>query len=112
MPCYTITRRRQSLTQRKLEVRNVVARVGAGLAAGTIKARVGPQGAVAFTGDFVRDDVTDVCIYRQLMATGSSAAKAALARAEALAGRSVSREALAQGAHSHDGGATWHESKG
>jgi hypothetical protein len=46
------------------------------------------------------------------MATGSAMAKTAIARAEALAGRSVNRQAVAQGHHSHDGGATWHQHKG
>jgi len=46
-------------------------------------------------------------MYRRLMATGSALAKAKIAAAEALAGRAVSRQALANGVHSHDGGRTW-----
>jgi hypothetical protein len=46
------------------------------------------------------------------MATGSALAKAKIAAAEALSGRSVNREAVAHGHHSHDNGATWHTHKG
>ena len=66
------------------------------LAAGRIKAVVGPQGAVAFNGlsEAERDGVTDACAYRQLMITGSPLARAAIMRAGALAGRSVDRRRL------------------
>jgi hypothetical protein len=56
-----------------------------------------------------RDGVTDACAYRRLVVSGSALAKAAIARAEQLAGRQVDRRVLAHGAHSHDGGKTWHE---
>jgi hypothetical protein len=110
MACDTQPVRGQTLTQRKAEVKGVLDIVARGLANGTIKARVGPQGAVAFDGltDTNRARVSDACIYRLTMAGNSSMAKMALARAEALAGRSVSRQAVAQGHHSHDGGKTWH----
>jgi hypothetical protein len=35
-------------------------------------------------------------------------AKMEIARAEQLAGRAVSAQAVAGGVHSHDGGHTWH----
>jgi hypothetical protein len=76
---------------------------------GGVRAVVGPQGAIAFTGwNNGRDGVTDACAYRRIMSTGSSMAKAAIARAEALAGRSVDRAQVTLGTHSHDGGKSWH----
>jgi hypothetical protein len=44
-----------------------------------------------------------------LMVSGSALTKAAIARAEQLAGRSIDRRAVARGAHSHDGGHSWHD---
>jgi hypothetical protein len=52
--------------------------------------------------------VTDACAYRRIMATNSALARAAIARAEQLSGRSVDKAAVAHGMHSHDGGVTWH----
>jgi hypothetical protein len=100
----------QTIKARAEEVRAVVARVVQGLITGRIKAKVGPQGAVAFDGltDQERDGVTDACAYRRVVATGGALANAAIARAEAMAGRPVDRMAVAHGHHSHDGGKTWH----
>lgn len=111
MPCDTRRKRGQSIQQRANEVRQVVNDVNSLIAAGKVKPVVDKKtGAVAFQGisDTVRDDVTDACIYRRLLVSGSSMTKIALQRAEMLAGRSISREALAQGHHSHDGGSSWH----
>jgi hypothetical protein len=111
MPCDTRLKTNQTLTQRKEEVRAVVAKVQAAVASGAVRAVVDKRtGAVAFNGllDADRDGVTDACIYRRVMATGSATVKAAIAKAEALAGRSVSLTALSAGHHSHDGGNTWH----
>jgi hypothetical protein len=110
MPCDTRLKPRQTLSQRAEEVRRVVATLDSYLARGLASVKVGPEGAIAFV-DFPeseRDGVTDACIYRRLMATGSALAKAKIARAEQLSGRTVSRQAIAQGVHSHDGGKTWH----
>jgi hypothetical protein len=114
MVCDTRLKPQQTLAARKDEIRRMVARLSEGLASGRIKAVVGPQGAIAFNGltETERDGVTDACAYRQLMITGSPLARAAIARAEALAGRSVDRRAVARGAHSHDGGHSWHNHKG
>lgn len=111
MPCDTKLKANQTIQQRASEVRAVVDRVSKGLASGTVRVKVGPQGAVVFTGlsNEERDNVTDGCIYRRVMATGSALAKNAIARAEQLSGRSINRQAIAQGAHSHDGGHTWHK---
>jgi 4-hydroxy-L-threonine phosphate dehydrogenase PdxA len=112
MVCDTRARvRGQTLTERKAEVKSAVDKLAALLAANKVTAKVGPQGAVTFTNweNPERSFVSDACAYRMLMATGSAAVKMALARAEALAGRPVNKQALAQGVHSHDGGTTWHK---
>ena len=110
MPCDTRRKRGQSIKQRAAEVEKIVATLAEKLAAGRAKAIVGKDGGIAFQGltDTERDDVTDACAYRRIMATGSILAKQAIMRAEQAAGRSVNRQAIAQGLHSHDGGQTWH----
>ena len=112
MPCDTRLRPRQTLTERKVEVKTALTKLAAMLAAGTAKAVVGPAGAIAFTGwDDQRAGITDACAYRLMMATGSPLAKQAIAKAEALAGRGVSRQALHQGIHGHTdrhGVVQWH----
>jgi hypothetical protein len=114
MPCDTRLKPKQTLQQRAEEVRRAVVRLSDALAAGRVKPTIGPQGAIAFVdwNDSERDGVTDACAYRRLMVSGSALAKAAIARAEQLAGRSVDRRVLAQGTHSHDFGETWHGHKG
>jgi hypothetical protein len=113
MPCDTQTFKEQTMSERIEEVRRTITQVSSLLARGKIKAVVGPQGAIAFVGlsNEDRNRVTDACIYRRIMSTGSAAAKAAIMRAELLAGRSVNKQVVAQGVHSHNGGASWH-SKG
>ena len=111
MPCDTRRRPGQSLDQRKAEVRTSVSRLATLLATAAVKPVISKAtGAIAFSGwsEADRANITDACAYRLLMATGSATAKAAIARAEALAGRTVNRQALAQGVHSHDGGHSWH----
>lgn len=111
MACETIMRRRQTRQQRIVEVKKVIETVDKRLANGKAKAVIDKKtGAIAFTGldATERDDVSDACIYRKVMQSGSTAAKLAIAKAEQLAGRAVSRTALGHGVHSHDGGATWH----
>ncbi len=114
MPCDTRLKSRQTIKERAIEVRSVVARLAQGLMTGRIKPRIGPTGGIAFPEltDTDRDGVTDACAYRRLMAEGPALAKAAIARAEQLSGRTVDRQALAHGHHSHDGGQTWHHHKG
>jgi hypothetical protein len=114
MPCDRRLKRGQTIQQRANEIKKVVSTVSSGLVSGKIKPKIGPQGQITFTGlaDNERDDVTDACMYRRLLATGSPMALAAIQRAEMLAGRSVDRTLVAQGAHSHDGGRTWHAHKG
>jgi len=114
MPCDTKLKAGQTITQRKEEITQAVARVQAALVAGRVTLRVGPTGGAAFIGVTAeeRNDVTDACMYRRIMATGSALAKAKIAAAEALQGRSVSKQAIGQGHHSHDSGRSWHTHKG
>ena len=111
MVCDTRLRRGQSFDDRKREVRKVTETVASGLANGRIGVKIGPDGAIAFTGlsDEDRNGVTDACAYRRVMSTGSALAKAAIAKAEMLAGKKVNKETVASGLHSHDGGSTWHK---
>jgi hypothetical protein len=109
MVCETLLKPKQTVQQRAEEVRRAVAGLSTALAAGRVKAKVGPQGAIAFIGwsEQERDGVSDACAYRRLMVTGSALAKAAIARAEQIAGRSVDRRVIASGVHSHDAGVRW-----
>lgn len=114
MPCDTRLKPRQTIKERAVEITTMVARLAQALAAGRVKPVIGPQGAIAFQGltDDERDGVTDNCAYRRIMATGSVTAKLAIQRAEQLSGRTVNRQVVAHGHHSHDGGETWHDHKG
>lgn len=109
MPCDTRLKPKQTISERATEVKKAVERLSAALAIGGVKVKVGPQGAIAFEGwvDKERDGVTDNCAYRRLMVTGSALAKNAIQRAEQLAGRTVNKQIVGQGVHSHDGGRTW-----
>lgn len=108
MPCDTKLKTGQTITQRKEEITRAVAKVTAGLINGSIRVKLSQAGAIAFDGltEQDRDNVTDACMYRRLMATGSPLAKAKIAAASALLGRQV----ITNGDHSHDGGRTWHPS--
>ena len=110
MPCETMLKPRQTAAQRIAEVRKAAQTIDRLLVSQRAKVKVGPQGAVVFTGipDSDRDGLTDACIYRMLTRTGSAAARLAITRAEQLAGRTVDRRVVAQGTHSHDGGQSWH----
>ena len=109
MTCDTKLKRGQTAAQRMEELRKAVKMVDALIAARKVMVKVGPQGAITFTGLSATDraDMTDACIYRSVSRTGSAAAKMAIARAEQLAGRAVDRKMVAHGVHSHDGGTTW-----
>lgn len=114
MPCDTKLRTGQTIQERKEEIKQTVATLDALIRAKRVRPVVGPQGAIAFEGwqEADRNRVTDACAYRRIMATGSALARAELARSEQLAGRSIDRRVVAHGAHSHDGGRTWHDHKG
>ncbi|HEY2017542.1 MAG TPA: hypothetical protein VGH38_28750 [Bryobacteraceae bacterium] len=114
MPCDTKLKAGQTITQRKQEITEVIAKVVSALTAGRIKVKIGPTGGVAFEGlaDTDRANVTDACVFRRIMAGNSATAKMAIQRAETLAGRPVNRQSVAAGHHSHDGGVTWHHHRG
>jgi hypothetical protein len=114
MPCDTRLKPRQTIQERATEVRKATERLAQALAAGRVKVKVGPQGAVAFEGwdQTSRDGITDACAYRRIMSTGSAMARMAIARAEQMAGRTVDKQVIGQGVHSHDNGRTWHDHKG
>lgn len=109
MACETRLKPRQTIAERAAEVRKRTAALSEALAAGRVRVVVGKQGAITFAGwaDADRDGVSDACAYRAVMARGSTLAKMAIARAEQLAGVTVSRQVVGQGVHSHDGGKTW-----
>lgn len=114
MPCDSQPfTRTQTLSERKEQVLASVTKLNALLAKGVVKPKIGPKGEVFFENWTAQDraGITDTCAYRRIMAIGSSLAKAAIARAEALAGRSVNKQTVAIGAHSHDG-VNWHSHKG
>lgn len=108
MPCDTKLKPRQTISERKTEIAKVVERLSRGLATGSVKVKLSPQGAIAFDGlsETDRDGVTDACAYRRLMATGSALAKAKVQAAQTLLGKPIQTN----GPHSHDGGQTWHPS--
>ena len=110
MPCDTKLKPGQTISQRKVEVQTAVSNLDRLLRAGQVKVNICPQGAIAFTGwtGQDKDGVTDNCAFRRLMATGSALARAEISKAERLSGRSVNRQVIGQGVHSHDGGRTWH----
>jgi hypothetical protein len=110
MPCDRQLKAGQSITQRKEEILRAVDRLQKGLANGSVKARVGPQGGITFVGlsEADRSGVTDACAYRRIMVSGSAFARAAISRAEQIAGRTIDKQVIGQGVHSHDGGHTWH----
>jgi hypothetical protein len=104
----------QTLSQRKTQVKEIVAFTDELIRKSKVRVVVDKRsGAVAFVGmtDAERGGVSDACTYRMIMASGTALAKQAIARAEQLAGRGVSRQALAAGTHSHDGGHTWSSHK-
>jgi len=109
MACDTRLKPRQTIQERAKEVREAVERLAAALRQGRVQVIVDrASGAVAFTGwdDTSRDGVSDACAYRALQHSPMFAAL--VARAQALAGRTVDKQAIAAGWHSHDGGKTFH----
>jgi len=111
MPCDTRLKPRQTITQRKAEIRKMTATLESRLKTGAVKVKIdAATGAVAFVGlrDDERDGVTDGCAYRRLMSEGSAATRRIIAEAERAAGVSINKRAVAHGVHSHDGGKTWH----
>ena len=113
MACWTRVKPKQTPEERRDEVRKTIEKVARGIVDGKYKVVIGPQGAVAFSGvpASERNDVSDACVYRNIMSTGSAMARQLIARAEQLAGRRVDQKALAGGHHGHfdsNGNVSWH----
>lgn len=113
MVCWTFVRPKQTSAERKEEIRLTVEKFARGLAGGTVKAVVGPKGEVAFTGvpTAERNNVSDSCVYRAIMSTGSALARQQIARAEQLAGKRIDQKIVAGGHHGHTdahGNVSWH----
>jgi hypothetical protein len=110
MPCDTRLLAGQTISQRKEEVKKVVSVLDRLISTGQVRVKIGPKGEIAFSAwaDSERGRVTDNCAFRRLMVTGSSLTKAKIAQAEMLAGRSINKQVVGSGVHSHDNGATWH----
>jgi hypothetical protein len=112
MPCDTRMKPRQTISQRADEVRKATAKLAQLIASGKVTPKVSPKGGITFQNwlDTDRDGVTDACVYRRLLTTpGAALAIAKIKQAELVAGRTVDKQVLAGGHHSHDGGETWHE---
>lgn len=110
MPCDTKLRAGVTPVQRSAQIGSALARLETALTQGRAKVTIDKRtGALAFAGwtPEERDDVTDLCAYRRLSARSSWALRQAVARAETLAGRKVSEQAVSSGLHSHDGGQTF-----
>jgi|SRR5215468_7217911 len=111
MACETMLKPRQTIQQRAAEVRAAVVRLAQGLASKRITLVIDPvSGAPAFAGwdATSRDGVSDLCAFRTIAKTGAPMFLELVKQAQALAGRSLDKQAIAQGIHSHDGGKTWH----
>ena len=106
MPCTT----QPNLTaQRQQQIKDSIARLERALSDGSVRVIVGANGAIAFKGAWRNDGVMDACAFRLLRAAGSGPLRSAIARAEVMAGRKISEQAIAAGVHSHDGGASWYK---
>lgn len=110
MPCTATPRPEQTLAERIAEVTKALRELEAAIAQGSVRVRIGANGAVALEGwgPADRADVTDVCAIRTLTAEGSWILRQAIAREESRTGRKLNLVAVASGVHSHDGGRTWH----
>lgn len=111
MPCDSRPfRPQQTLQERIAEVRSILGILEKKITKRQITPVVGKNGAITFKGlsDEERGGITDACIYRRIMATGSQLAKLEIERAQRAAGVTVNKQVVAQGIHSHDGGRSWH----
>lgn len=115
MSCDMMLRPRQSLSERKEEVKKAISTLDKLIASGKVNVRVGTEGigkgAVAFKGwaDVERSGISDACALRLLQMSCSTMTKLKLQQAQQMAGTSFNKQTLAHGVHSHDGGATWHK---
>ena len=105
MPCTTAKNLTPTARQAQLDA---LKRLETALGTGQASIVISAAGAIAFRNwPQGNAGVSDLCAYRALVAGNSPVLRRALARAEALAGRQISMQALNAGVHSHDGGQTW-----
>ena len=109
MPCDYEREPQQTVAERQAEARKAKMAMDKLIATSRAKVVVDKNGRVVITGvpDKVRSRVNDACVVRFIQIHGSVAARQAIARAERLSGRSINKQAIEAGVHSHDGGATW-----
>ena len=111
MPCESIRQPNQTLAERVIEVKRIIAELDRLIMKKRVNIVVGRQGAIAFVGnewERIRNGVTDACAYRRLVTTGSVLTRTQITRAEEVSGTKVNRAVVGAGVHSHDGGVTWH----
>lgn len=107
MACETIRFPEQTPEERAAEISEAMTGLERQLADGTARLVVDPlTGAVGFDGWRDRRFITDACAFNSLDQQQSPALAAALWEAQAQ-GLVISREAIARGVHTHDGGQTW-----
>lgn len=61
--------------KRKTEIEEAMDRLQKALAIGTVKIKVGPQGAVTFVGNWDRRGISDTCAYRKLLTSANPAVR-------------------------------------
>lgn len=105
MACESYRKPRQTEAERKAEIAKALQDLEKRIASGLATVKVGPQGAVTFSGWENRSGVTDACAFRAL--SQSWTFKESLRKAEIAAGRKVESAKVLAGVHSHDGGKTW-----
>jgi len=105
MTCYLVN----ATVETKARQTTAISRLDSMLQLGTASVVIGVNGAIAFKGarDLAESGLTDVCVYRRLLASNSPGLRRAIAKAEVYAGRKVNEQAIASGQHSHDGGKSW-----
>jgi len=108
MPCDSKIPEGMTLETRNIQITKALSRLEVALTAGRVRANIGQNGAIAFSGWKDSDGVSDVCAYRALAARNSWALRQAVSRAETTSGRKLNPQAVGAGVHSHDGGNTWH----
>jgi len=106
MACESFSRPSQTPAQRKREIEEALDELERSVEKGSVKVVIDKRsGALTFAGWTDNRDVTDACAYRVMM--NRPAVRAAIVRAESLAGTKVNQRAMEMGTHSHDGGKTW-----
>lgn len=109
MACWTI-RVTESAEQREARLKKYqedLTRLEVALLSGSVTVAIGDEGSIAFQGWEGSRDLSDTCAFHHLEMRNSFALHQAIEMAESLSGKKISKEAIASGLHSHDGGKTW-----